>query len=521
MPSGRGNAAKVVLDTSPGPWKQWKIRSRHGRAIKFIETYCRAPKGKGFGKPLKLARFQKEFLEEALADGIDAAILQTPRGNGKSSGGGALAVWALFDDDETGAPQVPIIATTIGQAIRSCYGVAVAMIKAEPELLRRSLIYTGIATPRVITEFNGGGELFPISNDVDGLQGLDPSLGIIDEIGFQPSESWDAIQLAQGKRDRSLVVGLGTPGLDRDNALFHLRKIVREGGTPRGLVFREYAAPDGCAVDDRAAWQIANPAIKAKFLTMAAIENAYARTLEGPFRVFRLGQWVDGVDSWLGPNGRKIWETLADPHQPEPKAPTWVGIDVGIKRDSTALVAVQRRPDGKLHAWCRLWVPTADEPVDVTDVMGEIRRIAADYNLKAASFDPRFFDVPAKMLADEGLAMVEVPQSVERMTQVCGTLLEVIKRGELHHEGDEAFTTHVLNAIPRLNERGFTLQKSKSRGRIDGVIALGLAVDRAVAFVPEPTAPRFIPLDISPQEKRMPTPEEEMAEIAAYFGDDE
>jgi hypothetical protein len=167
----------------------------------------------------------------ARPDRVDIAILETPRGNGKSSGGGALAVWALFDDDETGSPQVPIVATTIGQAIRSCYGVAVSMIKAEPELLRRSLIYTGIATPRVTVPFNEG-ELFPISNDPDGLLGLDPSLALVDEIGFQPLASLESLRLAGGKRDRSLVVGVGTPGLDRDNALYHVRSLVRD---PRQL----------------------------------------------------------------------------------------------------------------------------------------------------------------------------------------------------------------------------------------------------------------------------------------------
>ena len=88
------------------------------------------------------------------------------------------------------------------------------------------------------------------------------------------------------------------------------------------------------------------------------------------------------------------------------------------------------------------------------------------------------------MLADEGLPLVEIPQSVERMTVVLGSLLELIKRGELHHDGDPLLRQHVLNAVPRFNERGFTLQKSKSRGRIDGAIALGLAADRALRESP-------------------------------------
>src|SRR6185369_6030044 len=134
MTDGLGNAAKRVASTTPGPWKSWRRMSRHGRAIKFIQTYCRAPKGHRFGQPMRLAKFQREWLEEALADGVDVAVLETPRGNGKSTFGGAVGTWALFDDDDTGSPQVPVIATTVGQAIRSCYGVAVSMVKAEPEL---------------------------------------------------------------------------------------------------------------------------------------------------------------------------------------------------------------------------------------------------------------------------------------------------------------------------------------------------------------------------------------------------
>src|SRR3990172_8941656 len=101
----------------PAPGKRGPPPPRPARPTRFIEPSCPPPKGTGHGQPLKLARFQKEFLEEALADGIDAAVLLTPRGNGKSSSGGALAGWALFDDDATRAPQVPIVATTIGQAI--------------------------------------------------------------------------------------------------------------------------------------------------------------------------------------------------------------------------------------------------------------------------------------------------------------------------------------------------------------------------------------------------------------------
>lgn len=474
-----GNASKRVADTSPGPWKEWKIRSRHGRAIKFIETYCRTPKGVGHGKPLRLARFQKEFLEEALADGVDSAILATPRGNGKSSGGGAFAVWALFDDDETGAPQVPIVATTIGQAIRSCYGVAVSMVKAEPELLRRSLIYTGIATPRVTVPFNEG-EMFPIANDPDGLQGLDPSFGIFDEIGFQPQTSWDSLGGGTGKRDRSLIVGVGTPGLNHDNALYHVRKLLSEGERLPGLVFREYAAPDGCALDDRKAWRTANPAIGAKFLRISALETDLRLRPEGWFRVFRLGQHIEGVDSWLGASGAQVWEGLTNPYEFTSDAPVYVGVDIALKSDTSAVVAMQRREDGRWHALCRIWTPTSDRPIDVTDVMQYLRELHDRCRVASIAYDPRFFDVPAKMLTDEGLPLIEVPQSLEHMTPAYVSLYEAIMKGRITHDGDRAFATQVLNGVPRFSDRGYILEKGKSRGKIDAAVALALAYDQVL-----------------------------------------
>ncbi len=76
--------------------------------------------------------------------------------------------------------------------------------------------------------------------------------------------------------------------------------------------------------------------------------------------------------------------------------------------------------------------------------------------------------------------MQEIPQSLERMTPAVGNLYVRIMQSGLTHDVDEAFATQILNAVPRMNERGFTLSKAKSsvRGRIDAAVALALAVDR-------------------------------------------
>src|SRR5262245_21085278 len=99
---GSGNAAKRVTTTTPGPWKRWRRSSRAARCIRFIEAYCVLPKGYGAGRLVRLARFQRDWLDEVLADGVTSAAMLVPRGNGKSTLLAGVALWALFDDDEHG-----------------------------------------------------------------------------------------------------------------------------------------------------------------------------------------------------------------------------------------------------------------------------------------------------------------------------------------------------------------------------------------------------------------------------------
>lgn len=485
MATGRGNAAKQQVTESPGPWLSWPETDRADRAIRFIETYCRPPKGHGWGQPMVLSPEQKEWFRLILADDIDAAMKSCMRGEGKSTELAALAVWATFDKSESGEPQVPIVATTVGQAVRSVYGVAVKMIQQEPELMDRCKIYTAIGASRF--EVSGtGGTCFPMANDPDGLQGLDPSLAIVDEIGFQPLATWDSLLLASGKRPRSLVVGIGTPGLDHDNALWHVRQRVRENGSPEGFVYVEYAAPDGCDHTDEAVWYACSPALRAGYKNVKAVRTTLGLTPEAHFRIFHLGQWVDGTEKWLGIDGQKVWATISSNYDFETASPTWLGLDVGVRRDSTALVAIQRRLDtGKLHAKAKLWIPTSETAIDVTDIMQYIRDYAQLFNVVEIAYDPRLFEMPASQLLDEGYPMVEFPQSMERMTPAVGNLYEAIMRQEITHDEDPLFGEQVLNAVPRFNERGFTLSKEKSKQKIDAAIALTMAHERAsIPFKP-------------------------------------
>lgn len=474
------NAGKKLENETDGPWVKWRVQDRAARCIKFIETYCCSPKGYGAGEPLKLAQFQKEWIEASYGDGLSVSVMSVGRGNGKSTLLAAMGLHALFDPDESGAPQIPVVATTIQQAVTSVYGVALAMLRASYEMNSRCFVYSALGSQKIVTPLNFG-EMFPKSNDTDGLQGLDMSLGIVDEIGFMPNDSWQSMVLASGKRPRSLVVGIGTPGLEKENALWAMRERVRHGNLPPGFLFTEFAADEGCNIRDRAQWRKANPALGEGYMNEGALITAVEMSPETHFRIFRLGQWADGAECWLGADGAKVWRALQNRFELVDGAKTWVGVDVALKHDSTAVAVVQQRPDGRWHVGARIWMPTEDGRLDVTDVMAHIRQLVVRFDVQEVSFDPRFFDVPAAMLADEGVPMVEIPQHVSRMTPAVGATFEAIKRGEITHDGDVDFTAQVLNAQVRLNDAGFTLAKGKSRGKIDAAVAMCLAYHRAIS----------------------------------------
>ena len=447
--------------------------------------------------------FQEAFAEDLFA-GFPECWLIVPEGNGKTT---LLAGLALYHCEFRPFAVVPVAAASREQA-------EIMYRQAEGFVLRSEGLYATVHSaiqaakgkrktdvPRFTClegyrriNHHAGGRIQVFAADDRTGDGIIPTLGIIDEPHRQHNLSlyrtWSG-KLAKRGGQLAAISTSGEPGSDFEETRTRIRDASadtrRSGSFTRyatsRVVLHEWAVPDGGDVEDVEVVKAANPFSGVTPL-MLAEKLASPTTTRHHWLRFVCNRPTRDGDAWLGEDGERLWADLEAAYEFAAGAPVWVGVDVGIKRDSTAVVAVQRDAAGALHARARFWIPTADEPVDVTDVMEHLRGLARAYDVRAVSFDPKFFDVPAKMLSDEGLPMLEVPQSVERMTAACGSLLELVKRGEVRHDGDDELRRHVLGAVPRYNERGFTLQKSKSRGRIDGVIALALAADRAVRVEP-------------------------------------
>jgi phage terminase large subunit-like protein len=115
--------------------------------------------------------------------------------------------------------------------------------------------------------------LTPLPAEPGALHGHDPSLFIVDELHVVTEAVWEAVTSVSGKRPESLTLAISTPASSPDSIMWRLVEHGRAGDDP-AFYFREFAAPDGCAVTDRKAWRVGNPALDCEdpFLSEDGIE---------------------------------------------------------------------------------------------------------------------------------------------------------------------------------------------------------------------------------------------------------
>jgi phage terminase large subunit-like protein len=163
-------------------------------------------------------------------------------------------------------------------------------------------------------------------------------------------------------------------------------------------------------------------------------------------------------------------------------------------------VVLAQPQGGVVVVRAKIWHPQ-DAPLDVATVEAYLRDVHLRYPVREFAYDPAYFQRSAEMLADDGLPMVEFPQSRARMVPACGNAYEMIVNRRVAHDNTPQFVDQVLSAAQRMTDDGWRLSKGKSRRKIDAAIALVIALDRATLAVRDSLEPMVINLweDDEPQ----------------------
>jgi phage terminase large subunit-like protein len=475
MPMKAGPKGQITAQ----PLDLRRLPKRGGsRAVAFIERHGTVPKGTGARRRLRLRPWQRQIVHGLLDEPRPRqGLVSIPAGNGKSTLAAALGLYGLLADRTEGA-QVICVASDERQA-RIILNTARRMVELDPALYDRVQVFKDH-----LLEPHTDSTLFALPADPGALQGWDPSLAIVDELHVVTDDTFEAMAARAGKRERSLLLAISTPPKVGDDGV--MRRLVDHGraSADPSFFFREFAAPSGCALDDEAAWAVANPALD-DFLHRDALRATLPPKMrENAFRRYRLGQWVTLDGAWL-PDG--AWERCADPGRAiSDGADVALGFDGSFSGDCTALVAVTVEARPHVHL-VELWEApegSRDWRVPVVEVEDAIRAACRRWRVLEVAADPYRWQRSLELLDGEGIPVGEFPQSPARMGPATARFYAAVVDRLLSHDGSSALARHVANAILKEDSRGARLAKEHkdSKRRIDAAVAAVMAHDRAAVL---------------------------------------
>ena len=445
----------------------------------FASTFLHVSKGVRAGESLGLTVWQRELLDalyERRPDGLlrfRRSLIGLGRKNGKSLLGSLIALYGLIEG-EPGAE--------VYSAAGDRQQARVVFNEAKWQVLQSSALSGICRVFRDVIEVPATGAIYRVlSSDAKLQQGLNPSTVIFDELHVQPNaDLWDALTLGSGARRDPMIVAITTAGHDRDTVCGKLydygKRVVAGEQADERFGFFWWEAKEGCLLHDREQWVAANPNLAEGLLSWEDMEISMQQTAETAFRQYRLNQWVrtDG-ESWL-PTGA-LEQCFDAGASLDESLPVWVGVDMALKHDSIAVVTAQPQAD-RVVVEAKIWHPDA-AAMDVAAVEQHLRALHRRFRVVEFAYDPAYFQRSAEVLLDDGLPMLEFPQSTQRMVPACGTLYELIVGGKLRLRAEPMFVDQLLSPAQRQTDQGWRLSKGKSKRKIDAAIACAMAVDRA------------------------------------------
>lgn len=483
--------------------------SRASNVIEFIEAFCLVPDGEGVGQPLRLSEFQKRFIREVYNNpvGTRRGFLSIARKNGKTALIAALLLAHLVGPEAKQNAQLVSGAMSRDQAAL-VFNLAAKMVQLSSVL--SDLIRIVPSGKRLIglplnTEYRA------LAADGRTAHGLSPVLAILDEVGQVQgprSDFVDAITTSQGAHAAPLLLVISTQAASDADLLSVWLDDAQASEDPR-IVCHLYAAPEDCDLLDEKAWKAANPALD-EFRSRDDLAEQMKQATRMPsmgntVRNLLLNQRVSTESPFVSPD---VWkENAADP---EPfDGPVYGGLDLSSRNDLTALVLVGK-VDGVWQVRSYFWAPqqglhersqrdrtpydlyvsegalraTPGATVDYEVVAAEVADIVSDLDLHALAFDRWRIDIFQKELDRLGVSLPMVPfgQGFKDMSPALDMLEAELLNGRMAHGMHPVLTLCAANATTARDPAGNRkLDKSKATGRIDGMVALAMAMGAAAS----------------------------------------
>lgn len=427
---------------------------RNRNILYFLEHYYRLEDN----EPIRLEDWQKDdILNKVWPPGkvrqYEIIILGMPKKSGKSTLSSGLALHALFFPElEVASPEIYIIATTEPQA-RIIYSKVCRAIKRSPEMRKSAKVYKD----RIETPFNEG-ILRVLSSDVDSSEGLNPSAVFCDEASLAKWELWASLLSGMTARKRPFGCITTTAGYDTSSPFFKMFERAEKGEEPDTFYY----------------WQ---NEYKASWVRNSWLEKQKKRLTSQLWERYHCNKWSNLEESFIS---LESWDLCVHPahrqYSPDKSVQLVCGVDLGIKRDSSAAVALTRDSQGIKLIHHRIFDPPRRGKLRLSRVEDYIKWLSENFNLRAVIYDPWQFERMSETLRELHIRTIPFDQTVANLTAMSTKLSEIVENREIILYSDKKMRSHIEFCTGKATERGLRIIKKKSGKPIDAVIALGMGL---------------------------------------------
>lgn len=487
------------------------------KVVSFFNEMLHHVEGTLAGKPLVLEPWQAGHIGAVFGwkrpDGTRRyreVFQYIPRKNGKTTELAGLCLFMLFCDGEMGA-QIYSAAAEREQAAL-IYRHAKAMILAEPELERRSKIYS---SAKCVVFDASNSSYKAISAEADSKHGFNSHFVIVDELHAQPNRDLiDVLVTSTGSRKQPLVWHITTADYDREsicNEKYDYACKVRDGilDDPSFMPIIYEAKSD----DDWTSpeiWRKANPnlgiSISEDYLERECNRAKESPAYENTFKRLHLNIRTTNDVTWLSMEQWDACGVCSDETELAGRE-CYAGLDMSTTTDITALSLVFPNDDGSYDVMPYFFVPgenakkrqdrdrvpyltwsnqglvtmTEGDVVDYDAVRKFINELNERFKIAEIAVDRWNSTQLQTQLMGDGLKVVQFGQGFASMSAPTKELEKLVIGGKLRHGSNPVLRWMASNVSIELDAAGnIKPSKRKSTEKIDGIVATIMALGRAM-----------------------------------------
>jgi phage terminase large subunit-like protein len=485
------------------------------RVRTFFRRFLRHSKGKWAGQPFELLDWQWQDVVAPLfgwkrADGTRRyrrGYIEVPKKNGKSTLFAGISLYLLAADGEPGA-EIYSAAVDRDQA-SIVFNEGAHMVQQSPHL--ESHLHVVRSTKRIVCH-RSRSVYRALSADVPAKEGLNAHAVLIDELHAQKTRDlWDALRYAGASRRQPLHLSITTAGYDRHSICWEQHEYARQvlDGVIDDPSFFAYIRAAEIDADwrDEQVWRKANPSfgitIDAEQFAEDCREAQESPAKENSFRRYRLNQWTEQDVRWLSMHK---WDACATPLARLEGRECFAGLDLSSTTDISALVLVFPEGD-RYEVLPFFWIPgegarqrerrdrvpylqwirdgyieaTPGEVIDYDRIRRRIKELGERFNIRQIALDRWNATQLSTQLDGDGFSVVAFGQGYASMSAPTKKVEELVLSGRLAHAGHPVLRWMAGNvSIETDAADNWKPSKKKSMERIDGIVALIMAVDLAM-----------------------------------------